>query len=869
LRKEEFRTWLKARSLSSKAIANRVSRAYRVERALEVLGLPFRDLDEAYDRDRLAAIVATLQDVRARARRGERPPAPLVKQATKPENQIGSLLNAIHHYRNFSDDRGDPAGGSWPALEAMRRIFLDRVPDFQSFAQDEGSYWDVERDYKDQLVAEARRVAAAGGTDEAIGSAIYRALCPQEGPPLRWQTLDAVHKTSPLLAGEFDSIQGRLARARGPIVDSLMEAIGAMERLRDEGLPQLARGEILAIAFGIAGAVRPSESAFFKIEKAQKLLRQLGEEPLFRGETIERRDVESWLALLGRVFEIMRDEWQWQPRDLLDVQGFQWIVLDDKWVSPDEEEGDEEDEEVRAAVEPAAAGPDPVNLILYGPPGTGKTYNTAREAVGLCDGSAPTAEEDVRRRYSELSKAGQIHFVTFHQSYSYEDFVEGLRPVTGSDGAEAAVEGEAKAAPAAGFRLEAQPGIFRKVCTLAEEALKNAGRSGGFDLAGRQVFKMSLGRAGIEDHIFDAAVEGGYVVLGWGGEVDWSDPRYEEWQAIYEKWREIEPDATGFSSNITQVWRFRSSMREGDLVVVSEGNSRFRAIGEVIGPYRYEPTDERDYNHRRAVRWLLLPDESLPVEAIYGKPFTMRSCYPLKDEFVKKEALARLLPGSAASPGAAPDQFVLVVDEINRANISKVFGELITLIEPDKRIGARHEIRVSLPYSGDTFGIPSNLHIIGTMNTADRSIALLDTALRRRFGFRELMPEPDLLDEEVDGVPLRAVLRRLNERIEYLFDREHQIGHAFFIRCGSREAIDRTMRTSVIPLLQEYFYEDWEKVALVLGDGAAAPNEGAFLIQEALQAPPGLDDEDSAASERFRWRVRDPFPADAYERLLR
>jgi 5-methylcytosine-specific restriction protein B len=487
--------------------------------------------------------------------------------------------------------------------------------------------------------------------------------------------------------------------------------------------------------------------------------------------------------------------------------------------------------------------PSAVNLILYGPPGTGKTYQTAWEAVRLCVGAEAAAElkddrDALTAEYRRLANEGRIEFLTFHQSLSYEEFVEG-------------------------FRLKCHEGIFKRI---SERARLDQGESGGTQRLDRsaRVFKVALGRRHVEDERIRFGLDNDLIHLGWGEDIDWSDERFDEFNEIFAEWRSKKnPDASGHDGNIVCTFSFRADMQVGDYVVVSDGRDRIQAFGQVSGEYYFDP-DATYHPHRRKMEWLWRSDEGTDRSRFYPNGFRRHSVYKLNQSLIDWDALEEITFGEDTSlRGKVGRDYVLIIDEINRANISKVFGELITLLEQDKRLGAQNEVRVQLPYSKKRFGVPPNLHIVGTMNTADRSIALLDTALRRRFTFQELMPDPTVLSEDVGGINLRALLSTINERIEYLFDREHQIGHAYFTSCHSRADVEDVMRHKVIPLLAEYFYEDWAKVAAVLGDGPGMAKEH-FLESAGLKPPKGMP-EDDINGDKFRWNVKADFDFSEFE----
>lgn len=367
----------------------------------------------------------------------------------------------------------------------------------------------------------------------------------------------------------------------------------------------------------------------------------------------------------------------------------------------------------------------PLNQILYGAPGTGKTYLTKRIAVEIIDGHSFRDENDddrkvVLERYKELSTSNQIHFTTFHQSISYEDFIEGIKPENVDDQ----------------IKYEVKDGIFKQISQYA--LFKNETN---FNEAYNSLLKEILEK------------ENDFLIL--------KTPKNKQFRINVN------------SNDNFNLFTTENINKQGTL-------TKEKLLKQFNG--------QREFNG-----W-----EGYVASVI---------------NYLKEKHQLKIVESTVEK------KFVLIIDEINRGNISSIFGELITLIEDDKRKGNKEEIEVILPYSHNKFSVPNNLYIIGTMNTADRSVEALDTALRRRFSFKEVPPNPELLEEvEYQDVNLVKMLSKINERIEVLIDKDHKIGHSYFFEVKNLEDLKLVLTDKIIPLLEEYFYGDFGKIGLVLGE---------------------------------------------------
>ncbi|WP_324056804.1 AAA family ATPase [Aeromonas caviae] len=507
----------------------------------------------------------------------------------------------------------------------------------------------------------------------------------------------------------------------------------------------------------------------------------------------------------------------------------------------------------------------PLNQILFGPPGTGKTYHTINKALAILDpawlAEHETDRQALKARFDELVKEGRIDFVTFHQSFSYEDFVEGIRAESDAESGQ--------------LTYEVVDGVFKRLCEVAAARVTRSDHHEEMTLDGRRVWKMSLGNTkGDDAHIFDDCIEEGLIRLGYGGKHDYSKCKSrEDVQALLEQSAGKIDNAYDYT--VTSVVTLVTRMKRGDLVVVTDGNLKFRAIGEIIGDYQCKPHPEygNSYAQVRPVKWLCQYTPSLPSSELINGRFSQMTLYELKAPTLIPEKLLALVnvtssqEGEEIARGVTPsNKRVLIIDEINRGNVSRIFGELITLIEPSKRAGAAEALSTTLPYSKRPFSVPDNLYLIGTMNTADRSLAGLGIALRRRFVFEEMLPNPSLLNGvvvETDGVrvDVARLLAVMNERIELLLDRDHCLGHAYFIPLKGNSTptlaqLGTVFKTQILPLLQEYFFEDWQRIAWVLNDHRKQKAD------QFLQAPQGdvaalFGDQVKVGSHRQRWTLNE------------
>jgi len=363
----------------------------------------------------------------------------------------------------------------------------------------------------------------------------------------------------------------------------------------------------------------------------------------------------------------------------------------------------------------------PLNQILFGAPGTGKTYEAKRLAVEIINGEKDRERDEILKEYEELVEAEQIVFTTFHQSLSYEDFIEGIKPEVDENN---------------NIFYEVKDGIFKQLCQNASP--KNT--------------------------------------------TNFSDA-YQKLQDVLEEKDSIELKTPTYNKPFSI-----SLNRNGNLTLLT-------------GP------DKKDTGTLTKAN-LLKQLEGTDVFYAWEGYFKGVIKY-LESEF-----------GFNESKTENKKNYVLIVDEINRGNVSAIFGELITLLEDDKRKGNKEEIKANLPYSNKPFSIPNNIYIIGTMNTADRSVEALDTALRRRFSFVEVLPNPELAKSlsSYKEVELDKLLGAINNRIEVLIDKDHQIGHSYFIGINSLEDLKLAFKDKIIPLLEEYFYTDFAKIGLILGE---------------------------------------------------
>ena len=436
------------------------------------------------------------------------------------------------------------------------------------------------------------------------------------------------------------------------------------------------------------------------------------------------------------------------------------------------------------------------NVVLYGAPGTGKTYDVPELAVRLCDPAfmaADPSREEIVSRYNQLKTEKRIAFTTFHQSLDYEDWIEGLRPVVNENNQ---------------VTYEIESGIFKKLCEEAERPVVKDKQVGISDNA--VVWKVSLAGTG-DNPVRSDCMKNSYIRIGWDGygpvisdETDWSVYNGEGKQIL---------DA------------YINKMKIGDIVMSCYSSQTIDAIGAVVGDYEFDDSLP-NYKRVRRVNWLVKNINENIVEMNDGKTMTLGTVYRLNS--ITLDNVKSILEKYDTSPKMEENDkaYVMVIDELNRGNVSKVFGELITLLEADKRKGRINAESVVLPYSKKAFHIPNNVYLIATMNTADRSLGSLDYAIRRRFAFIAEKPfglEVDGFDEDLfekvsslfvknfdeykeSGWDLTMKLEPADTLSEEYKPEDVWIGHSYFLMQdeeGNDNTTDRLLY-EIIPLLEEY-----------------------------------------------------------------
>lgn len=436
------------------------------------------------------------------------------------------------------------------------------------------------------------------------------------------------------------------------------------------------------------------------------------------------------------------------------------------------------------------------NIVLYGAPGTGKTYDVPELAVRLCDPAFMVAEpsrEEIVSRYNQLKMEKRIAFTTFHQSLDYEDWIEGLRPVVNE---------------ASQVTYEIENGVFKRLCEAAERS-KLEGNQYGIN-SESDVWKVSLKRTGDNDVRKDC-MENGYIRIGWD---EYGD--------------EISDETDGSSRNDkgkTILNAYINKMKVGDIVMSCYSSKEIDAIGVITGDYRYDESLPA-YKRIRPVHWLIKGKRENIVETNDGKEMVESTVYRLKSISIGDVEAILEKHGVFIDQEKDDKPYVMVIDELNRGNVSKVFGELITLLEADKRKGRINAESVVLPYSKKAFHIPNNVYLIATMNTADRSLGSLDYAIRRRFAFIAEKPfglEVDGFDEELfekvsslfvknfgeykeSGWDLTMKLESADTLSEEYKPEDVWIGHSYFLMQDEKGEDNTSNRLlyEIIPLLEEY-----------------------------------------------------------------